>query len=46
MTRRLRVPADWTRRAYVDEAKYREMYDRSQRDPEAFWASTAGASIG
>jgi acetyl-CoA synthetase len=31
------VPADWTRRAYVDEAKYREMYDRSQRDPEGFW---------
>src|SRR3954464_2636035 len=31
------VPANWTRRAYVDEAKYREMYDRSQRDPEGFW---------
>ncbi|HEY7382868.1 MAG TPA: acetate--CoA ligase [Beijerinckiaceae bacterium] len=31
------VPSDWTRRAYVDEAKYRAMYEASIRDPEAFW---------
>src|SRR6185503_1703963 len=31
------VPADWTRRAYVDDAKYRDMYARSQSDPDGFW---------
>jgi len=31
------VPADWTRRAYVDEAKSKDMYERSMRDPEGFW---------
>jgi len=31
------VPAEWTRRAYVDEAKYREMYARSVKDPDGFW---------
>ncbi|ALA17521.1 MULTISPECIES: acetate--CoA ligase [unclassified Chelatococcus] len=31
------VPADWAKRAYVDEARYREMYEASIRDPEAFW---------
>jgi acetyl-CoA synthetase len=31
------VSADWSRRAWVDEGKYREMYDRSIRDPEGFW---------
>jgi acetyl-CoA synthetase len=31
------VSAEWSRRAFVDEGKYREMYDRSMRDPEGFW---------
>ncbi|APF36266.1 acetate--CoA ligase [Chelatococcus daeguensis] len=31
------VPADWAKRAYVDEARYNEMYEASIRDPEAFW---------
>jgi acetyl-CoA synthetase len=31
------VPADWAKRAYVDEARYKEMYEASIRDPEAFW---------
>jgi acetyl-CoA synthetase len=31
------VPTDWARRAYVDDAKYRELYEASVRDPEAFW---------
>ena len=31
------VPADWFRRAWVDEAKYREMYARSVSDPNDFW---------
>ncbi len=33
----LPVPDFWQRRAYVDEAKYFEMYERSIRDPEEFW---------
>src|SRR5438270_2112688 len=32
------VPAEWTRRAWLDDAKYREMYARSVADPNAFWA--------
>ncbi|WP_349369932.1 acetate--CoA ligase [Salinarimonas sp.] len=32
------VSGDWAERAYVDAAKYREMYDASMADPEAFWA--------
>jgi acetyl-CoA synthetase len=32
------VPDAWARRAYVDEAGYREMYRRSVEDPNAFWA--------
>ena len=31
------VSPEWSARAYVDDAKYREMYERSIRDPEAFW---------
>jgi len=31
------VPPEWTKRAYVDDAKYREMYARSVRDPDGFW---------
>ncbi|WP_029030889.1 acetate--CoA ligase [Salinarimonas rosea] len=32
------VSRDWAERAYVDAAKYREMYEASIADPEAFWA--------
>jgi acetyl-CoA synthetase len=32
------VPQEWARRAFVDEARYREMYKRSIDDPEGFWA--------
>src|SRR5690606_29033736 len=31
------LPADWAKRAYVDEARYKEKYEASIRDPEAFW---------
>jgi acetyl-CoA synthetase len=31
------VPAEWRRRAYVDGAKYHEMYARSIEDPNSFW---------
>ena len=35
------VPADWAKRAWVDDAKYREMYARSVKDPDGFWAEHA-----
>jgi acetyl-CoA synthetase len=35
------VPAAWTARALVDDAKYREMYARSVNDSDAFWAEQA-----
>jgi len=31
------VPAEWSARAWVDEAKYQEMYKRSIEDPDGFW---------
>ncbi|MCK7475474.1 MAG: hypothetical protein MZV49_22885 [Rhodopseudomonas palustris] len=31
------VPAEWAKRAFVDDAKYREMYERSVKDPNGFW---------
>jgi acetyl-CoA synthetase len=31
------VPAEWAKRAYVDDAKYKEMYERSVKDPDGFW---------
>jgi acetyl-CoA synthetase len=31
------VPAEWKSRAYVDDAKYQEMYAASVADPEKFW---------
>jgi acetyl-CoA synthetase len=31
------VPAEWAKRAWIDHAKYEEMYKRSLSDPEGFW---------
>jgi acetyl-CoA synthetase len=31
------VPSEWTRRAYVDDAKYKAMYEASIKDPDTFW---------
>jgi len=31
------VPADWAKRAWIDEAKYKAMYERSVKDPNGFW---------
>ena len=31
------VPAEWASRAWIDNAKYQEMYQASIDDPEAFW---------
>ena len=35
------VPAEWSKRAFVDDAKYQEMYKRSVDDPNGFWAEQA-----
>ena len=35
------IPAEWTKRAFIDEAKYQEMYARSLKDPDGFWAEQA-----
>ena len=31
------VPAEWAKRAWVDDAKYQELYARSVKDPNGFW---------
>jgi acetyl-CoA synthetase len=35
------VPPAWAKRAFADEAKYEEMYARSLKDPDGFWAEQA-----
>jgi acetyl-CoA synthetase len=35
------VPAEWKQRAFIDDAKYRDMYARSITNPEVFWAEHA-----
>jgi len=35
------VPEEWKSRARVNEAKYKEMYARSIKDPNGFWAGEA-----
>ena len=35
------VPAEWKKRAYAEAAKYQEMYARSIKDPNGFWAEQA-----
>ena len=32
-----KVPEGWPARAHADDAKYRDMYAQSVRDPEGFW---------
>lgn len=32
------VSEDWAKRAWVDSAKYKAMYEQSVTDPEGFWA--------
>jgi acetyl-CoA synthetase len=31
------VPANWTKRAFIDDAKYQAMYAQSLKDPNVFW---------
>ena len=38
------VPASSAARAWIDETKYKAMYDRSVKDPEGFWAD-AGKNV-
>jgi len=35
------VPSDWQKRAFIDDTKYKEMYARSIKDPDGFWAEQA-----
>jgi acetyl-CoA synthetase len=35
------VPANVAQRAHINEARYKEMYARSLRDPDSFWAEQA-----
>ena len=35
------IPAEWTKRAYIDDAKYKAMYERSIKDPDGFWREEA-----
>ncbi len=35
------IPSEWKSRAFVDEAKYKEMYQRSINEPDGFWAEAA-----
>ncbi|HVV65658.1 MAG TPA: acetate--CoA ligase [Rhizomicrobium sp.] len=37
----LPVPDEWKKRALIDRAKYEEMYARSVKTPDAFWAEQA-----
>src|SRR5262245_35228800 len=37
----IEVPAEWKRRAYIDAAKYEDMYRNSIADPEGFWGNEA-----
>src|SRR5262252_10519049 len=38
------APPEWKSRAFIDDAKYRAMYERSIKDPHGFWAE-AGKRI-
>jgi len=35
------VPAAFAAKSYIDQARYEEMYQRSVKDPEGFWAEQA-----
>jgi acetyl-CoA synthetase len=37
----LPVPAEWKARAFINAAKYEEMYARSIKDPDGFWGAEA-----
>ncbi|MXW92988.1 MAG: acetate--CoA ligase [Rhodospirillaceae bacterium] len=35
------VTVEWAKRAHIDNERYLEMYERSVRDPDGFWAEQA-----
>jgi acetyl-CoA synthetase len=35
------VATDWSKRAWIDEAKYKEIYAASLKDPDKFWGEQA-----
>lgn len=35
------VPAQWKKRAYIDDAEYKKLYAESVKSPEKFWAKQA-----
>ncbi|MGN6462918.1 MAG: acetyl-coenzyme A synthetase N-terminal domain-containing protein, partial [Pseudolabrys sp.] len=35
------VSADWKSRAFINQAKYKEMYAASVKDPDGFWREQA-----
>ena len=35
------VPAEWKKRAFIDEAKYKKLYAESIKDPDKFWGEHA-----
>jgi acetyl-CoA synthetase len=35
------VPPEWKKRAFINDAKYKAMYERSVKDPDGFWAEQA-----
>lgn len=35
------VPANFAKKSHITEAQYKEMYERSIKDPEGFWAEQA-----
>ncbi|HEX9625317.1 MAG TPA: AMP-binding protein, partial [Acidiferrobacterales bacterium] len=39
------VPADVARQAHIDDKKYLELYERSIKDPDGFWAEQAKAFV-
>ncbi len=39
------VSTEWKKRAWLDEAKYKEMYAASVKDPEKFWGEEARKRI-
>ena len=39
------VTPEWAKRAYIDDAKYRDMYARSVKDPNGFWKDDASKRL-
>ena len=40
-----KVSPEWAKRAFIDDAKYRDMYARSVKDPNGFWKDDASKRL-